>query len=66
MTTTEIIEEIVRQNKVEEIFKICAELLIEQKNNYRESMTEYKACLRAIHKINNGKNDGIDALSDVK
>lgn len=65
MTTREIIEEIVRENKVDEIFKICAELLIEQKNNYREAMTEYKACLRAIHKINKGKNDGIDALSEV-
>ena len=65
MTTPEIIKEIVRQNKVEEIFKICTEFLIEQKNNYRESMTEYKAFLLAIHKINNGKNDGIDALSEV-
>lgn len=65
MTTSEIIEEIVRENKVEEIFKICAELLVEQKNNYREAMTEYKACLKAIHKINKGKNDGIDALSEV-
>lgn len=65
MTTSEIMEEIVRQNKVDEIFKICSDLLIEQKNNYREAMTEYKACLRAIHKINKGKNDGIDALSEV-
>ncbi len=65
MTTSEIIEEIVRQNKVDEIFQICSGLLIEQRNNYREAMTEYKACLRAIHKINKGKNDGIDALSEV-
>lgn len=65
MTTTEIIEEIIKGDKVEEIFKICSELLIEQKNNYRDTMTEYKACLRAIHKINKGKNDGIDALSEV-
>ncbi len=65
MTTTEIIEEIVKENKVEEVFKICAELLIEQKNNYQEAMTEYRACLTAIHKINKGKNDGIDALSEV-
>lgn len=65
MTTSEIIEEIVRENKVDEVFKICTELLIEQKNNYREAMTEYKTCLRAIHKINKGKNDGINALSEV-
>ena len=65
MTTSEIIEEIIRENKVEEVFKICAELLVEQKNNYREAMTEYRARLTAIHKINKGNNDGIDALSEV-
>lgn len=65
MTTTEIIKEIIKGDKVEEIFKICSELLIEQKNNYRDTMTEHKACIRAIHKINKGKNDGIDALSEV-
>lgn len=43
MTTTEIIEEIVKENKVEEVFKICSELLIEHNNNYREAMTEYRA-----------------------
>lgn len=65
MKTDEIIEEIVRENKVEEVLKILLDILIEQKNNYKESDSERKASLVAIRKINNGKNEAIDALSDI-
>lgn len=65
MKTDEIIEEIVRENKVEEVLKILLNILIEQKNNYKESDSERKASLVAIRKINNGKNEAIDALSDI-
>lgn len=65
MKTDEIIEEIVRENKVEEVLKILLDILIEQKNNYKESDLERKASLVAIRKINNGKNEEIDALSDI-
>lgn len=65
MKTDEIIEEIVRENKVEEVLKILLDILIEQKNNYKESDLERKASLVAIRKINNGKNEAIDALSDI-
>lgn len=65
MKTDEIIEEIVRGNKVEEVLKILLDILIEQKNNYKESDLERKASLVAIRKINNGKNEAIDALSDI-
>lgn len=65
MKTDEIIEEIVRENKVDEVLKILLDILIEQKNNYKESDLERKASLVAIRKINNGKNEAIDALSDI-
>lgn len=65
MKTDEIIEEIVRENKVEEVLKILLDILIEQKNNYKESDLERKASLVAIRKINNEKNEAIDALSDI-
>lgn len=65
MKTDEIIEEIVRENKVEEVLKTLLDILIEQKNNYKESDLERKASLVAIRKINNGKNEAIDALSDI-
>lgn len=65
MKTDEIIEEIVRENKVEEVLKILLDILIEQKNNYKESDLERKVSLVAIRKINNGKNEAIDALSDI-
>lgn len=65
MKTDEIIEEIVNKNKVEEVLKILLDILIEQKNNYKESDLERKASLVAIRKINRGKNEAIDALSDI-
>ena len=65
MKTSEIIEEIIRGNQEEEVLKILLDILIEQKNNYRESDMERKASLMAIRKINKGKNEAIDALSDV-
>lgn len=65
MKTDEIIEEIVRENNVEEVLKILLDILIEQKNNYKESDSERKASLVAIRKINRGKNEAIDALSDI-
>ncbi len=65
MKTDEIKEEIVRENKVEEVLKILLDILIEQKNNYKERDSERKASLVAIRKINRGKNEAIDALSDI-
>lgn len=65
MKTDEIIEEIVRENKVDEVLKILLDILIEQKNNYKESDLERKASLAAIRKINNGKNEAIGALSYI-
>lgn len=65
MKTDEIIQEILRGSQEEEVLKILVDILIEQKNNYKDSEAERKASLIAIHKINNGKNEAIDALSDI-
>lgn len=65
MKTDEIINEIVKTNKVDEILIILLDILIEQKNNYKESDLERKSSLMAIRKINKGKNEAIDALSDI-
>ena len=63
MTTQEIIREIVSQSKVDEIYKILSDMILESKKREEKLNAEYRACLRAIKKINNGKNDAIDALS---
>lgn len=65
MTTQEIIREIVSQGKVDEIYRILFDMILESKKREEELNAEYRACLRAIKKINNGRNDAIDALSTL-
>ena len=68
MTTTEIINEIYKNGgeaQAEEVLKILMEQMIELKNDYCNKYLERGASLRAIHKINKGKNEAIDALSEV-
>ena len=65
MTTQEIIREIVSQSKVDEIYRILFDMILESKKREEKLNAEYRACLRAIKKINKGKNDAIDALSTL-
>lgn len=68
MTTAEIINEIYENGgeaQAEEVLKILMEQMIELKNTYLDKSRERGASLRAIHKINKGKNEAIDALSEV-
>lgn len=65
MTTQDIICEIVSQRKVDEIYKILSDMILRQKKEYNEELKEYRASLIAIRKINKGKNEAIDALSDI-
>lgn len=65
MTTQDIITEIVNQGKVDEIYKTLSDMILESKNRKEQLNAEYRACLRAIKKINAGKNDAIDALSTL-
>ena len=65
MTTQEIIMEIVNQGKVDEIYKILSDMILEDMKQKDNLNAEYRAYLRAIKKINAGKNDAIDALSTL-
>lgn len=68
MTTSEIINEIYNnggESQAEEVLKILMEQMIELKNVYFNKCRERGDSLRAIHKINDGKNVTIDALSEV-
>ena len=67
MAITEIINEIVKQNCVEEVSKILLDVLIQQKIKAEKEFAEARASLRAIHNINAGvtKNEAIDVLSEV-
>lgn len=65
MTTQEIIQEIVSQHKVDEIYRILSDMILESKKREEKLNAEYRASLIAIRKINKGKNEAIDALSDI-
>lgn len=65
MTTTEILNEIVKEGKTDEICRILLNMVLADKESIKNECMEYKACLSAIHKINRGKDDAIDALSEV-
>lgn len=65
MTTQDIIREIIGQGKIDEIYKILSDMILRQKEEYNEELKEYRASLIAIRKINKGKNEAIDALSDI-
>lgn len=68
MTTSEIINEIYKnggEEQAEEVLKILMEQMIELKSAYLDKCRERGASLREIHKINKGKNEAIDVLSEV-
>lgn len=65
MTTQEIIAEIVNNGKADEVCRILFNMLLEDKKNLKKERQEYRASLVTIHKINKGKNEAIDALSEV-
>ena len=65
VTTQDIIREIIGQGKIDEIYKILSDMILRQKEEYNEELKEYRASLIAIRKINKGKNEAIDALSDI-
>lgn len=67
MTVTEIVNEIIAQDCVEEVSKMLLDILIQQKIKTEKEFAEARACLRAIHNINAGitKNEAIDVLSEV-
>lgn len=71
MTVTEIVNEIIAQDCVEEVSKMLLDVLIQQKIETEKNYAEARASLRAIHNINAGakqsaeKTEAISALSEV-
>ena len=66
MTTDKIMSEIMKNGKAHEIFGILSEYMIAENEQLRQAVLERQACLRAIHKINNGKNEAITYLSELE
>lgn len=67
MTVTEIVNEITKEDCVEEVSKILLDILIRKNEKSEMDLREARACLRSIHKINKNitKNNTIDILSEV-
>ena len=67
MTVSEIVNEIIAQDCVEEVSKILLETLICRNEKAEKNLAETWASLRAIHKINENliKNETIGILSEV-
>lgn len=67
MTVCEIVNEIERQNCVEEVSQILLGILIQRNLDRGKKLADARASLMAIHKINKAflKNETIDALSEV-
>lgn len=67
MTVTEIVNEIIKEDCVEEVSKILLDILIRRNEKSEKDLMGTKACLRSIHKINEKitKNEAISALSEV-
>ena len=67
MSVTEIVNEIIKENCVEEVSKILLDILIRRNEKGEKDLREARACLQSIHKINKNitKNETIDILSEV-
>lgn len=67
MSITEIVNEIMKQDYVEEVSKILLDILIRRNQKIEKDFAEARACLRAIHNINTAitKNEAIGTLSEV-
>ena len=66
MTADEIMSEIMKSKKVHEIYQILSEYIVAENEQLKHDLLERQACLRAIHKINNGKNETIANLSELE
>lgn len=66
MTTDEIMSEIMKSKKVHEIYQILSEYIVAENEQLKKDILERQACLRAIYKINNGKNEAIEILSELE
>ena len=65
MSISEIIQEIEINGYEEEVMQILLQKIFEDNRRCRDERAEYRASLIAIKKINNKKNDDIDALCEL-
>lgn len=65
MSLEEILKEIYSQRLQKQVYMILHSAVMEDYNSIADENREYIASLTAIRKINKGKNDAIDALSDL-
>lgn len=64
MTLTQILREIEDSNLQEAVFRALTERILKENQVLAKTNSEYWASLSVIRKINNGKNEAIDALTD--
>lgn len=65
MSLEEILKEIYSQRLQKQVYMILHSAVMEDYKLALDENREYMASLTAIRKINKGKNDAIDALSDL-
>lgn len=65
MNLIQILHEIEVNNLREDVFRALVDLIFKENRVLAEKNGEYKASLNAINKINKGKNEAIEALSDL-
>lgn len=66
MSLEEILKEIYAKKLQKQVYIILHSAVMEDYESVIKENMEYSASLTAIKKINKGKNDAIDALSDLK
>lgn len=64
--TNKIISEIVENHLEVEIYNILHTIILTEYKKEINKNYDQQACLTAIKKINQGKNDAIDALCDTE
>lgn len=65
MSLEEILKEIYIQKLQKQVYMILHSAVMEDYNSIADENREHVASLTAIKKINNGKNNAIDPLSDL-
>lgn len=66
MNLEEILKEIYEQRLQKQVYMILHSAVMEDYKTVINENREHRASLNAIKKINKGKNDAIDALSDTE
>ena len=66
MDLYEILDEIIKGGYEDAVFKALSSQILQNQQNLKNENQHYKASIRAIKKINRGKNKDIDSLCEVE